>query len=146
LIAKLSPNVTDISCVAHAAVDAGCDALSLINTLVGMAVDVKTRKPKLANVTGGLSGPAIKPVGVAMVHKVARTVKVPIIGIGGIMTAEDALEYIIVGASAVQIGTGVFVDPQIPLKAIKGIKDYCRANRLASVKEIVGSVRACSGM
>ncbi len=141
LIAKLSPNVADITQIAAAAVEAGCDGLSLINTLVAMAIDVKTRRPKLANITGGLSGPAVKPVGVALVYKVASKFKVPIIGIGGILTAEDALEYILAGACAVQIGTGNFIDPQIPRKVIAGIEEYCRQNGLASVKEIVGSVR-----
>lgn len=142
LIAKLSPNVTAITEIAKAAVDAGSDALSLINTVVGMAIDIKTKKPKLANITGGLSGPAIKPIGIANVWKVAQKVSVPIIGIGGIMSADDAIEYIIAGASAVQIGTGVFVDPQIPENIIKGIEDYCKANNISSIKDLTNSLQA----
>jgi dihydroorotate dehydrogenase (NAD+) catalytic subunit len=142
LIAKLSPNVTDITEIARAAEDAGCNALSLINTLVGMAINIKTRKPKLANITGGLSGPAIKPVGVAMVWKVAQRVKIPLIGIGGIMNAEDALEYILAGATAVQVGTGNFVDPKIPQEIITGIMEYCLTNGVKSVSDIVGGLQA----
>lgn len=141
LVAKLSPNVTDITEIARAAVDAGCDALSLINTLTGMAIDTRTRKPKLANITGGLSGPAIKPVGVALVWKTAQKVRVPIFGIGGITTAEDALEYIIAGASAVQIGTGIFVDPQRLLKIIEGMEKYCKQNGISSIEEIRGKLK-----
>jgi dihydroorotate dehydrogenase (NAD+) catalytic subunit len=121
LIAKLSPNVTDITVIAKAAVSAGADALSLINTVLGMAIDIKTKKPKLATVTGGLSGPAIKPIAIRMVWQVAQVVKVPIIGIGGIMTAEDAYEFLLAGASAVQIGTANFVDVEAPLKIIEGL-------------------------
>jgi dihydroorotate dehydrogenase (NAD+) catalytic subunit len=122
LIAKLSPNVTDITVIAKAAVSAGADALSLINTVLGMAIDIKTKKPKLATVTGGLSGPAIKPIAIRMVWQVAQVVKVPLIGIGGIMTAEDAYEFLLAGASAVQIGTANFVDVYTPLKIIEGLK------------------------
>jgi len=121
LIAKLSPNVTDITVIAKAAVSAGADALSLINTVLGMAIDIKTKKPKLTTVTGGLSGPAIKPIAIRMVWQVAQAVKVPIIGIGGIMTAEDAYEFLLAGASAVQIGTANFIDAETPLKIIKGL-------------------------
>ena len=122
LIAKLSPNVTDITVIAKAAVSAGADALSLINTVLGMAIDIKTKKPKLATVTGGLSGPAIKPIAIRMVWQVAQVVKVPIIGIGGIMTAEDAYEFLLAGAKAVQIGTANFIDVETPLKIIEGLR------------------------
>ncbi len=131
LIVKLTPNVTDITEIAKSAVKAGADALSLINTVLGMAVDVKSRKFKLSTKTGGLSGPAIKPIAVRMVWQVAQVVKVPIIGIGGIMTVEDALEFFMVGASAVQIGTGNFVDANTALNIIEGLKSY-------NLKEIKG--------
>jgi len=124
LIAKLSPNVTDITAIAKAAVGGGADALSLINTVMGMAIDIKSKKPKLAMTTGGLSGPAIKPIAVRMVWQVAQAVKVPLIGIGGIMTAEDAYEFILAGAAAVQVGTANFIDAEAPLKIIKGLKKY----------------------
>lgn len=122
LIVKLSPNVTDITVIARAAVSAGADALSLINTVLGMAIDIKTKKPKLANITGGLSGPAIKPIAIRMVWQVAHAVKVPIIGIGGIMTADDAKEFFLAGAKAVQVGTANFVDVQAAIKIIEGLK------------------------
>src|SRR3972149_639572 len=141
VIVKLSPNVTDITVIAKAAVDAGADALSLINTLSGMAVDINTRRPKLGNVIGGLSGPAIKPVALKMVWQVAKTVQVPLIGIGGIMTAEDAIEFMLVGASAVQIGTANFVDPSASIKIIEGVEGYFKRNGIKSVKELVGSLR-----
>ena len=122
LIAKLSPNVTDITEIAKAAVSAGADALSLINTVMGMAIDIKTKKPKLATFTGGLSGPAIRPIAIRMVWQVAQVVDVPIIGIGGIMTAEDAYEFILAGAKAVQVGTANFVDVEASIKIIEGLK------------------------
>lgn len=131
LIVKLTPNVTDIAEIAKSAVNAGADAISLINTLLGMAVDVKTKKFKLATKTGGLSGPAIKPVAVRMVWQVASAVKVPIIGIGGITSIEDALEFFMVGASAVQVGTGNFLDAETAIKIIEGLNDY-------NLKEIKG--------
>ena len=124
LIAKLSPNVTDISEVAGAAEDAGADAVSLINTFPAMAIDIKTGRPVLGNVTGGLSGPAIKPIALKMVWDVHNAVKIPIIGIGGIMTAEDAIEFLLCGAKAVQVGTANFVNPKAPLEIIKGIEKY----------------------
>ncbi|MEW6609348.1 MAG: dihydroorotate dehydrogenase [bacterium] len=129
LITKLSPNVTDIKVIARAAEDAGTDAISLINTILGMAIDVNTRKPVLANITGGLSGPAIKPIALRMVFEVAKVVHVPIIGQGGIMNTTDALEFIIAGATAVAVGTANFVDPQLPLKIIAGIENYLRENK-----------------
>ncbi len=140
LIVKLSPNVTDITLIARGVVDGGADAVSLINTLTGMAVDIHTRRPRLANITGGLSGPAIKPVALRMVWQVAQAVDVPVIGIGGIMNAEDALEFIIAGASAVQVGTANFVNPRCTMEIIDGIEDYLREKRIASVRELIGSI------
>ena len=140
LIAKLTPNVTDIVSVARAVEDAGADAISLINTLLGMAVDVETKRPKLANVTGGLSGPAIKPVALVMVWKVAGAAKVPVVGIGGILSVEDALEFLLAGASAVQVGTGNFVDPQCTTEIIHGLEQYCRERGIARISEIVGAL------
>ena len=142
LIIKLSPNVTDISEIAMAVQDAGADAISLINTVIGMAIDVKTRRPKLANIIGGLSGPAIKPIALRMVWQVARTVSIPVIGIGGISSTEDALEFLIAGATAVQIGTANFVDPAIGEKIVSGLEQYCRSTGTASIKEIIGSLQA----
>lgn len=140
LIVKLSPNVTDITVIAKAVSDAGADAVSLINTLSGMAIDIKTRRPKLANIIGGLSGPAIKPVALKMVWQVAKTIKLPIVGIGGIMTHEDAIEFMIAGASAVQIGTANFIDPASSEKIIDGLKLYCEQNSIRNINEIVGSI------
>lgn len=141
VIAKLSPNVTDITEFARAAEDAGCDGLSLINTLLGMAIDVRSRRPRLANCTGGLSGPAIRPVAVRMVWQAAKAVKVPIIGMGGILTAEDALEFILAGASAVAVGTGNFVNPSATLEVIDGIGSFLAREGIAGVRELVGQVR-----
>lgn len=142
LIAKLSPNVTDITVIAKAAEAAGADALSLINTITGMAIDIKTRKPMLANITGGLSGPAIKPVAVRMVWQTAKSVSIPLIGLGGITCADDAIEFIIAGASAVQIGTGNFTDPRTPFKIIEGIKKFMNKYRISSIHELRGTVQA----
>jgi dihydroorotate dehydrogenase (NAD+) catalytic subunit len=125
LIVKLTPNVTDITVIARAAEAGGADAVSCINTIVGMVIDVRRKRPVLPAGTGGLSGPAIRPVGVAMTWRVSRAVKIPVIGMGGIMTAEDALQYLLAGASAIQIGTGTFVDPAIPGRVLMGIRDYC---------------------
>jgi len=141
LIPKLTPNVTDITETARAAVDAGADALSLINTLLGTAIDVKTRTFKLSNVTGGLSGPAIKPVALRMVYEVAQAVKVPIIGIGGIMTATDAVEFILAGATAVQIGTATFFNPMSCMLIVDGIAEYARSGKVADVKGLIGAVK-----
>jgi dihydroorotate dehydrogenase (NAD+) catalytic subunit len=140
LIVKLSPNVTDITQIARSVEEGGADAVSLINTVTGMAIDIHTRRPKLANITGGLSGPAIKPVAVRMVWQVARAIKLPVIGVGGIMTAEDALEFIIAGASAVQVGTANFVNPRCTMEIIDGIANYLREQKIASVKDLVGSL------
>ena len=140
VIVKMSPNVTDVAAVARAVESAGADALSLINTAVGMAIDINTRRPRLANKTGGLSGPAIKPIAVRCVFQASRAVKIPLVGIGGIATTEDALEFIIAGASAVQVGTANFYDPSASMKIVDGLADYCRQNDLASINELVGSV------
>lgn len=140
LITKLSPNVTDIVALARAAVEAGSDALSLINTLMGMAIDVERRQPKLGNITGGLSGPAIRPVAVRMVWQVAGAkLGVPIIGMGGIMGASDALEFILAGASAVAIGTGTFVTPETCVEVVAGLREYCERHGVARVEELVGA-------
>ena len=141
LMAKLTPNVKDIGEIALAAQEAKADCISLINTLVGMAIDSKTRKPLLANITGGLSGPAIKPIALAMVYKVAQKVKIPIIGIGGIMNTEDALEFILAGASMIQVGTANFVDPMTSIKIIDGLRKYCRENKIKKISELVGGLR-----
>jgi len=140
LFVKLSPNVTDITVLARAAESAGADALTLVNTFVGMAIDIETRTPRVSNVTAGLSGPAIKPVALRMVYQVARAVKIPIVGIGGIATAEDALEYIIAGARAVQVGTANFYAPETSPRVVEGIREYCRRKR-THLSELVGSLR-----
>jgi len=142
LIVKLTPNVTHVSEFARAAEGAGADAVSLINTLIGMAVDVRTRKPMLSTVTGGLSGPAIKPVALAKVYETARAVSIPVIGIGGIVTAADALEFLIVGASAVQVGTANFIDPSAAAKIADGISAFCAEQGMPDVGELVGSLDA----
>jgi dihydroorotate dehydrogenase (NAD+) catalytic subunit len=141
LIVKLSPNVTDITRIARRVEDAGADALSLINTITGMAVDIDTRRPKLANITGGLSGPAIRPVAVRMVWQVARDAKVPVIGIGGILSAEDALEFLIAGASAVQVGTANFINPRAALDIAAGIEAYLARHGIADVRSLIGSLQ-----
>ncbi len=141
LIVKLTPNVTDIRVTARAAEEAGADALSLINTLTGMSVNIKTRKPALANTIGGLSGPAIRPIAVRLVHQVVQTVKVPVIGVGGISCAEDALEFLIVGAKAVQVGTANFVDPNAMETVIRGLEDFCLAEGIADINEIIGTLQ-----
>lgn len=141
MMVKLSPNVADIAKIAVAAEEAGAEAVSLINTLIGMAIDVTKRIPILGNVTGGLSGPAIKPIGVRMVWQVAQAVHIPVVGMGGIVTAEDALEYLIAGATAVQVGTAHFLDPQASLKIIAGIRDYLIRHRLPSLSVLIGSLR-----
>jgi len=140
VVVKLSPNVTDVTEIARSAEGAGADALSLINTITGMAVDIHTRRPKLANITGGLSGPAIRPVAVRMVWQVARAVKIPVIGIGGIMTAEDALEFLIAGAVAVQVGTANFVNPAATMEILAGIEAYLVAHRFSRLADLIGSL------
>jgi len=145
LMVKLTPSVTDIAVIAQAAVDAGADALSLINTFTAMVIDIQTRRPILANRTGGLSGPAIKPIAVYLVNKVynevAKARGIPILGMGGIRTASDAVEFIIAGASAVAVGTANFIEPGCAAKIIDGIGRYCAENGIASVKELVGSLQ-----
>ena len=142
LIAKLSPNVTDVTAFANAAADAGCDGLSLINTLLGMAIDVRCRKPRLANCTGGLSGPAIRPVAVRMVWQVARSVSLPIIGMGGIVTGEDAIEFMLAGASAVAVGTANFINPRATLDVLEGIEGFMREQKIGDLREVIGKVDA----
>ncbi len=140
LIAKLPPNVTDIVIIAERVMEAGADVVSLINTLKGLAVDVNTRKPCLATITGGLSGPAIKPVALRMVHEVYQALKIPILGGGGIMTADDALEFIICGAGAVSVGTAIFRDPKAPLNIAQGIKSYLAKNNIGGIRNLIGSI------
>ena len=139
LIVKLSPNVTDICEIAQAAQQAGADAVSLVNTYLGMALDITTRKPYLANTSGGLSGPSIKPIALHQVYQVARAVTIPVIGIGGIRTAEDAVEFLMAGASAVQVGTANFFDPAVTIKIIDGIRRWCVENGVSKLDEINGS-------
>ena len=138
MIVKLSPNVTDIVVIARAVAEAGADALSLINTITGMAVDVERCRPKLANITGGLSGPAIRPVAVRMVWQVARAVDIPIIGIGGIMNHRDALEFLIAGASAVQVGTANFVNPGATMAIIDGLEDHLKTRKIEDINDLIG--------
>lgn len=144
LMVKLAPAVTDISVIAQVAVDSGADALSLINTFTAMVIDVETRKPVLANATGGLSGPAIKPVAVYLVNKVynevTKSAGIPILGMGGIRTASDAIEFIIAGASAVAVGTASFIEPGCSVKIIEGIKEYCAGHNISNIKELIGSL------
>lgn len=143
VIVKLSPNVTDIRVIARAVESAGAAVISLINTLTGMAVDVETRRPRLGNVVGGLSGPAVKPVALYMVHQAARAVNIPVMGMGGIMDADDAVEFMIVGAQAVQVGTAHFVKPQAPLGIIAGLETYCRKHGFRKVADLSGSLAIC---
>lgn len=140
VIVKLSPNVTDISVIARAVEDGGADALSLINTLIGMAIDYKTRRPRIANVIGGLSGPAIKPVALRMVYQVSQAVRVPVIGIGGIETHEDVIEFMLAGATAVQIGTANFINPRASEEAVEGLARYVNDERLSSIQDIIGGL------
>lgn len=142
VIAKLTPNVTDIAAIARAVVDAGADGISMINTLLGMAVDLRARRPFLGNVTGGLSGPAIKPVALALLWKVRQAVDVPIMGLGGISTAADALEFLVTGAAAVQIGTATFVEPGSGTTIADGIGEFCDDEGIARVADLVGTLRA----
>ena len=142
LIVKLSPNVTDIAEIAKAAEGAGADAISLINTLIGMDVDIVTQKPRLGNITGGLSGPAIKPIALCMTWQVYRAVKVPIIGMGGITSTEDALAFFLCGASAVQVGTANFVNPQVMPSIIDGLSNYLKKHKIKSIRELIGKLKA----
>ncbi len=138
VILKLSPNVTDICLMARAVEEAGADAVSLINTLIGMEIDIERRRPVLGNVTGGLSGPAVKPVALRMVYQVARAVKIPIIGMGGIASTEDALEFLLAGAEVVAVGTANFTDPEVTMKICDGIAAYVRRQKLRSYRELIG--------
>jgi dihydroorotate dehydrogenase (NAD+) catalytic subunit len=140
VIVKLSPNVTDITLIARAVENGGADIISLINTLLGMAIDSRTRKPRLGNIVGGLSGPAIKPVALRMVWQTANTVKIPVIGIGGISTTEDAIEFLLAGASAIQIGTANFFNPSTGEEIIDGIADYMKSQKIESIKDLIGGV------
>jgi dihydroorotate dehydrogenase (NAD+) catalytic subunit len=144
VIPKLTPNVTDVSSFARASEDAGADAVSLVNTFLAMAIDVDTRRPELSNIVGGLSGPAIRPIAVRMVYECRRAVKIPVIGMGGIASARDALEFIIAGATAVQVGTANFVDPFIWSKLLDGITDYLRRHQVGRVSDLVGSIDTAS--
>jgi dihydroorotate dehydrogenase (NAD+) catalytic subunit len=141
VMVKLSPNVTDIVQIAKGVEDAGADAVSLINTLTGMAIDIQSRKPKIANVTGGLSGPAIKPIAVRMVWQVAQAVSIPVIGMGGIMNADDAVEFMMAGATAVQVGTANFVNPQATMEIITGIENYLLEKGSDTIQSLIGSVQ-----
>jgi len=140
LIVKLTPNVTDITATAKAVEDAGADGVSLINTLLGMSIDIDKRRPHLANNTGGLSGPAIKPVAVRMVYQVAQAVNIPILGMGGIVNGKDAVEFMLAGATAVSIGAGNFIDPYTSVKTIQGIEDYMKKYNIENVNDIIGKV------
>ena len=140
VIPKLTPNVTDVPSFARAAEEGGADAVSLVNTFLAMVIDVETRQPKISNVVGGLSGPAIRPIAVRMVYECQKTVRIPIIGMGGIADARDALEFMIAGATAVQVGTANFVDPFIWTKLVDGIRDYLQRHRIARVSDLVGTV------
>ena len=140
LIVKLSPNVTDITEIARAVEGAGADSVSLINTMLGMAIDAEKRKPILSTITGGMSGPAVKPVALRMVWQTAKAVKIPVIGLGGICSATDAIEFLLAGASAVQIGTANFIDPSISEKVVDGIEEYLQRHKFNSVREIIGAL------
>jgi dihydroorotate dehydrogenase (NAD+) catalytic subunit len=140
LIVKLSPNVTDVTEIARAVESQGADSISLVNTFLGMAIDAETRKPLLSTITGGLSGPAIKPIALRMVWQVSNAVKIPVIGLGGIMNAADAVEFLLAGASAVQIGTAIFKDPAIPLQIIDGIEDYLKRHNFNDISQIIGGL------
>ena len=141
LMVKLSPNVTSITDLAKAAVDGGADSITLINTLLGMAIDAERQRPVLSTITGGLSGPAIKPIALRMVWQVHKAVKVPIIGLGGIMNATDAIEFILAGASAIQVGTANFIDPTVSVKIIDGISDYLNRHNIGSIENLIGALR-----
>ncbi len=142
IVPKLTPNVTDVSSFARAAEEAGADAVSLVNTFLAMAIDVERRRPVLSNVVGGLSGPAIRPIAVRMVYDCARVVRIPVVGIGGIASARDALEFIIAGASAVQVGTAAFVDPFIWPKILRGLEDYLVRHGIERIRDLIGSLEA----
>lgn len=141
IITKLSPNVTNVVEIALSAQEAGSDALSLVNTFLALAVDTKTQKPRLANIYGGLSGPAIKPIALRMVHQVSSRVKIPVIGMGGILTGTDALEYLIAGAKAVEVGTANFIDPESTVKIIQEMKEYCEEKKMDRIETLIGTLK-----
>jgi dihydroorotate dehydrogenase (NAD+) catalytic subunit len=141
LITKLSPNVTDISEIALSAESAGSDAVSLINTLCGMAIDVETKRPMIAAVTAGLSGPAIRPIAVRMAWEVYKKITIPIIGMGGILNASDALEFIIAGSTAVSVGTANFINPKATSQIIRGLKEYLEKNKIRNIQELIGAIQ-----
>lgn len=140
LMVKLSPNVTSITDIAKAVEAEGADSVSLINTLLGMAIDAEKRKPILSTVTGGLSGPAVKPVALCMVWQVAKAVNIPVVGMGGIMNARDAIEFLLAGASAIQIGTANFIDPTVSIKVLEGIEDYLKRHNINQINDIIGAL------
>ncbi|RXQ88455.1 dihydroorotate dehydrogenase [Ancylomarina salipaludis] len=140
LMVKLSPNVTDITAIAKAVEGQGADSVSLINTLLGMAIDAETRRPLLSTVTGGLSGPCVKPVALRMVWQVAQAVNIPVVGLGGIMNAKDAIEFILAGATAIQIGTANFIDPQVSVKVVEGIKNYMIRHQVSDINDLIGAI------
>ena len=140
LIVKLSPNVTDIAEIAKAVEASGADSVSLINTFLAMAINAETRRPKLSTITGGLSGPAVKPIALRMVWQVSQAVKIPIFGMGGIMNAADAIEFMLAGSTAVQIGTANFIDPTVSIKVIEGIEDYMQRNKITDVNDLIGAM------
>jgi len=140
LIVKLTPNVTDITEIAHAVETAGADSVSLINTVLGMAIDVERQRPCLSTITGGLSGPCVKPLAVRMVWQVAHAVKIPVVGLGGISTAADALEFLMAGAKAVEVGTANFIDPTVTMKIVDGLEDYCQRHGISDINEIIGII------
>ena len=140
LIVKLTPNVTDITEIARAVEAAGADSVSLINTVLGMAIDVERQRPCLSTVTGGLSGPCVKPLAVRMVWQVAHAVKIPVVGLGGISTAADALEFLMAGAKAVEVGTANFIDPTVTMKIVDGLEDYCQRHGISDINEIIGII------
>lgn len=141
MIVKLSPNVTNIAEIAKAVEGEGADSVSLVNTFLGMAINAETRRPVLSTITGGLSGPAIKPIALRMVWQVAQAVKVPVVGMGGIMNAADAIEFMLAGATAIEVGTAIFIDPTIPLQIVDGINDYLERHNFSSVREIIGGLQ-----
>lgn len=141
LIVKLTPNVTDITLPAKGAEDAGADGISAINTLLGMKIDIDKRRPILANNTGGFSGPAVKPVAVRMVYQISKAVKIPVLGLGGIMNGEDAIEFMLAGATAISIGSGNFTDPSISIKTIEGIEKYMKKHNIEDLNSIIGTVQ-----
>ncbi|PIW67904.1 MAG: dihydroorotate dehydrogenase [Candidatus Omnitrophica bacterium CG12_big_fil_rev_8_21_14_0_65_42_8] len=141
IITKLSPNVTDIVEIAESAESAGSDAVSLVNTFLGMAIDIDTRKSKLSNITGGLSGPCIKPIAVRMVYEVSKNINIPVIGIGGIMNSDDAIEFMLAGAAAIQVGTANFIEPGICGKIVKGIEAYLKKHKIEKIEDIVGNLK-----